>query len=204
MTSSDESAIKKTSINEILNIIKYKTKSKKSPGYDGINGKLLKELPLKAIIYLRNLFNAIMQTKHFPATWKVAEIIAIAKPNKDASQATSYRPISLLPVLSKIFEHIISERLEKYLEKAKTIPMHQFGFRRKHSTIQQIHRVVDKIMTDIDNKRYCVAIYLDVAKAFDSVWHKGLLHKLEKLVPKDLYLLLKSYTAPEIQLKTPA
>lgn len=185
--------IKKITINEIEKTIKTSINNKKAPGYDQITGKLLKELPRKTLIYIRNIFNVLININYFPNVWKVAEIIAIPKPNKDATKATSYRPISLLPLLSKLFEKLLYARLEPILNERNLIPNHQFGFRRMHSTIQQIHRVTNKISSDIDKKNFCVGTYLDVAKAFDSVWHPGLLLKLGNLLPPKFFLILRSY-----------
>ena len=71
----------------------------------------------------------------------MAEIILIPKPGKRLEEVSSYRPISLLPVLSKMIEKLILNRLKPILEAENIIPDHQFGFREKHSTIEQIHRV---------------------------------------------------------------
>lgn len=190
--------IKKTGTKELKRVIKKDVALNKSPGYDGITGKILSELPLVGLMFIRNVFNSIIKKKYFPKVWKVAEIIAIPKPHKNHSIASSYRPISLLPVLSKLFEKILFNRLEPILKQHNLIPNHQFGFRKKHSTIEQVHRVINKISTDIDCKRFCVAVYLDVAKAFDSVWHKGLLHKLKSYLPVEFYELLKSYIADRL------
>jgi len=74
----------------------------------------------------------------------------IQKPGKPAELAESYRPSSLLPVLSKLFEKLLLSRLLEIIERQKIIPNHQFGFRRRHATIEQIHRIVKKINTDMD------------------------------------------------------
>ena len=71
------------------------------------------------------------------AHWKVGQIIMIAKPGKDVNDITSYRPISLLPILSKILEKIILKRLTPIIEDNKLIPSHQFGFRKHHGTVEQ-------------------------------------------------------------------
>jgi hypothetical protein len=76
---------------------------KKSPGYL-ITGKILQELLVVGIQYLIQIYNAVMLTRHFPAQWKVAQIILILKPGKTPNDSTSYHPISLLPILSKVFE----------------------------------------------------------------------------------------------------
>ena len=177
---------------EVIKIIKS-LKTKKSPGYDGIDGKLLKELPQKGIRFITILMNSIIRLRYFPAQWKVAQIILIPKPGKPTELTTSYRPISLLPILSKICEKLIIKRLNEILQDKKIIPEHQFGFRNQHSTIEQVNRVVSVIRNTFENYSYCTTVFLDVAQAFDKVWHEGLLYKLSKIVPKNLYCLLKSY-----------
>jgi hypothetical protein len=73
------------------------------------------------------------------------------------------------------------------------IPNHQFGFRKQHSTIEQVHRVANLIREDLENKRYCTAAFLDVSQAFDKVWHKGLLYKIKKTLPHTFYNIFRSY-----------
>jgi hypothetical protein len=84
---------------------------KKSPGHDHISGKILKELSKKGIIYLTQIYNAVLQTAYFPQTWKIAQIILIPKPGKPMEDLSSYRPISLLPIMSKVFEKLLLDRL---------------------------------------------------------------------------------------------
>ena len=88
------------------------------------------------------------------AHWKVGQIIMIAKPGKDVNDITSYRPISLLPILYKILEKIILKRITPIIEDNKLIPSHSFGFRKHHGTVEQAHRLVNKILNDLENKRY--------------------------------------------------
>lgn len=170
-----------------------KLNRKKSPGYDNIDPKTLKCLPKKAIIYLTTLFNAVLRLSHFPSQWKHAKIIMILKPNKPENNLSSYRPISLLPVLSKLFERLFHKRLLPVIEEISAIPDHQFGFRHSHGTPEQCHRVVKVIREALENKCYCSAVFLDVKQAFDRVWHEGLLFKLKNTLPAPFYLLLKSY-----------
>jgi retron-type reverse transcriptase len=73
------------------------------------------------------------------------------------------------------------------------IPKHQFGFRKSYSTIQQAHRIINEIIRSQELKKICTVAFLDVAQAFDRVWHLGLLYKLKKVLPTDYYLILKSY-----------
>lgn len=73
------------------------------------------------------------------------------------------------------------------------IPPHQFGFRQKHSTIEQVHRIVRKINNKMEAKKYCSAAFIDISQAFDKVWRKGLLYKLRIKIPSHFYYILKSY-----------
>jgi hypothetical protein len=117
----------------------------------------------------------------------------IAKPGKNPADVTSYRPISLLPLLSKILEKLILRRLTPIIPDKKLIPSQQFGFRTKHGTNEKVHRVVHKINDDLENKTFCTAAFIDIRQAFDKVWHMGLLYKLKHAFPHPAYTLLKSY-----------
>ncbi|KAL4098480.1 hypothetical protein QTP88_023085 [Uroleucon formosanum] len=120
---------------EIKTIIK-RLPNKKSPGHDNITNFMYKKLPNKAITFMTSLFNSLLRLGHFPENWKKAIIILIKKPGKDKTDPDSYRPISLLTSLSKIFEKVILSRLQNYLNCTNTIPKFQFGFKAHHSTTQ--------------------------------------------------------------------
>ena len=92
-----------------------------------------------------------------------------------------------------MFEIIIQKRIQVYIEKFNVIPNHQFGFRKYHSTIDQIHRITDVIEKSFENKEICSTVFLDVAQAFDKVWHKGLIYKLNRFLPKSYVNLFSSY-----------
>ncbi len=83
-----------------------------------------------------------MRTGYFPESWKISQIIMIPKHGKDDTKVNSYRPISLLPTLSKLFEKMLLQKLKPILHEKKIIPDHQFGFREEHGTVEQVHRVV--------------------------------------------------------------
>lgn len=183
--------IKHVSPNEVANVIQ-RFKPNKSPGHDLITNKILKFLPKKTILFLTFIFNSMLRLSYFPIIWKLSIVILILKPGKPSNIATSYRPISLLPVIGKLFEKIILIRLRPIIASHKIIPDAQFGFRAHHSTIQ-VHRLVEKISSSFENKNYCPAVFLDVAQAFDRVWHSGSLYKLKLFLPAPLYLLIRSY-----------
>lgn len=184
--------INPTSPKEIWKEIKQ-LDPKKAPGFDLISPRLLKELPKKCVTFLACLFNAIFRLSHFPQLWKVSEIVMIHKPGKPAHEAASYRPISLTPVLSKLWERIFLTRLKKHMDEINIIPNHQFGFRKSHSTVEQVHRVYNVVRQGFENKLFCSAAFLDVQQAFDKVWHKGLLYKVKERLPHSLFLIIASY-----------
>jgi len=183
---------KHTTPAEVSNIIKN-LKNNKSPGHDQISNKIIKNLPPKSIIWLTYIFNALLRLSYFPPTWKNSIIITILKPGKPSNNPSSYRPISLLPAFGKMFEKIILKRLMPIVQNENILPDIQFGFRSRHSTTHQLHRVTDFVSSALESKKYCSGVFLDVAKAFDTVWHHGLLFKLKKIFPAPYYLLLKSY-----------
>jgi hypothetical protein len=73
------------------------------------------------------------------------------------------------------------------------MPNHQYGFRQRHSTIEQTHRIVQRIKEALERKQYCSAAFLDITQAFDKVWHTGLLYKLKLSLALNYFLILKSY-----------
>jgi len=125
----------------------------------------------------------------------------ILKPGKLPDCPKSYRPISLLPLFSKIFEKIILKRILPVIE--SNLPNNQFGFCHNRSTIHQIHRLVDNISYALEKKLICTGVFLDVAQAFDTVWHEGLLLKLKTISPPTIiYCLnptLKTDTSLSVQ-----
>ncbi|KMQ81725.1 rna-directed dna polymerase from mobile element jockey-like protein, partial [Lasius niger] len=82
----------------------------------------------------------------------------------------SYRPISLLPIASKVFEKLLLKRLLPIIEEENLIPNHQFGFRRQHTTLEQVHRIVNKIHHGLEGKRFCSAAFLDITQTFDKAF----------------------------------
>ena len=188
----DNAPIEYISFREVKQVIK-RLAPKKAPGYDKITAQLLKELPDIGLVKLTQLFNSSLRLKYVPLLWKKAEVITIPKPGKPLEEVTSYRPISLLPIISKVYEKLIAKRLKVIIERRGLLPNHQFGFRDCHSTIDQIHRLVDYIEKALEDKKVCSAVFLDVSQAFDKVWHEGLILKLSKLLPKSFSSLLTSY-----------
>lgn len=181
------------SSDDVQKVIKDNLNLKKSPGFDLITPTMIKNLPNVAIIVLTILFNAILKLGYFPQYWKISQIKMIPKPGKDLTVPSSYRPISLLPCLSKLFEKIFLKKINPFLNSQNIIPVHQFGFREHHGTIEQVNRLTGEIRKSFEYKKYCSAIFLDVAQAFDKVWHEGLIYKIKRLLPPSTHKLLESY-----------
>ncbi|KAL4144100.1 hypothetical protein QTP88_006330 [Uroleucon formosanum] len=153
--------------NEVKLIVKN-LPNKKAPGHDHLTNLMFKKLPAKGIVLMTSLFNFLLRVGHFPLSWKIATIILIKKPGKNKSNPDSYRPISLLTSLSKIFEKVIHTRLLNYLNSAEVIPKFQFGFRPNHSTIQQLFRITEHISNSFEKHCHTGAVFIDVSKAFDK------------------------------------
>jgi Reverse transcriptase (RNA-dependent DNA polymerase) len=126
---------------EIVSILRF-LKNNKAPGLDGINNRHLKNLPRKAIVLLTHIFNNCLRIGYFPNCWKHAKVVAIPKPNKDATLPENYRPISLLSAIGNFFERIIRNRLNDHTFEHNIIPSEQFGFMPGLSTTHQLFRIV--------------------------------------------------------------
>lgn len=188
-----DDAIDEISGNEIKGLLHY-VKPLKSPGVDGIPYLLLKKLPDSAIQFISILFNSCLKVHYFPSAWKISKVIPILKPGKDPTTPKSYRPISLLPSLSKLFENLIKTRLQNFVDENNIMIAEQFGFRNGHSTIHQVHRIINMVKHERSTTASTGLVMIDLENAFNSVWLNGLLHKLKLLnIPLYLLKILKSY-----------
>jgi hypothetical protein len=148
---------------------------------------MLKEMFRKGMVFLTYIFNAILKQKYWPSQLKTAEIIVIPKPGKNPNNVSSYQPISLLSIISKLLEKLLLKRIRSDPNTEEWIPSHQFGFRENHSTVQQIHRITHKIHQALENKGYCTSVFLDVRQAFDKICYPGLLYKIKRISPYHLF-----------------
>lgn len=182
-----------TSFQEIISIINS-FGNRKAPGYDGITNLALKHLPRKAIVQILYIINSCLRNNHFPDTWKHAIVLPFLKPGKNKLFPSNYRPISLLPTLSKILERVILNRIHKFEKANKIIIPEQFGFRNNHSTTLQLARIVDQATINFNLNKTTALLTLDIEKAFDTVWHDGLIYKLMKYnFPLHLTKIIQSF-----------
>jgi ribonuclease HI len=156
------------------------TSKSKSPGPDNIPFAFLHHLSSNQQLSLLSFYNYVYVTG-FPHQWREAVVIPILKAGKPSSDVSSYRPISLTNCLCKLLEKMLNWRLQAYLERRSFYDPCQSGFRSRHSTLDGLARLETSIKDSLLLNKFCVAIFLDISKAFDSVWHYGLVQKLKGL-----------------------
>ncbi len=157
----------------------------KATGPDNISNIFLKKCAVGLSKPLSIIFNMSIQTGTFPKKWKLANVAPIYKNKGDRKLCNFYRPISLLPCVSKILEKIMFSHIYEFLRKNRIIAPNQSGFTPGDSAIMQISHIVDKITSLLDKGQEVMALFLDLAKAFDVVWRKGLIFKLDRVGIRD-------------------
>ena len=169
--------------------------SSTASGPDQIAYPLLKHLPEPAQLLLLSLFNRFWDSHAFPSCWKPTTIIPIHKPGKPTSSPSFFRPISLTSCISKLFERLISFRLTFHLESNHLLSTCQAGFRPGRSPLDQI--LSQSIWDGFQKKKSpdrTILASVDFPKAFDSVWHSALFHKLLSLkLPPCFVLWVRSF-----------
>ena len=125
--------------------------------------------------YITHLFNFIVTTSTFPSKWKHAKIIPVPKNNSE------FRPIAILPFLSKVLERMLHKQINNYVHANNLLFDKQSGFRSKHSCITALVEVSENLRTDIDDSKTNFLVLLDHSKAFDTIDHNTLCLKLKRL-----------------------
>ena len=169
-----------------------KFSSSAASGPDQIAYPLLKHLPEPAQLLLLSLSNRSLYSHTFPSCWKPTTIIPIYKPGKPTSSPPSFRPISLISCISKLFERLILSRLTFHLKSYHLLSTCQAGFHPGRSSFDQILTLSQSIWDGFQNKKppdRTILVSVDFSKAFDSVWHSALFHKLLSLKLPPCFLL---------------
>jgi hypothetical protein len=143
-------------------------KLRKACGIDGIQNECLRQLPMRLLVYLTQLFNRCLQLSHLPNLWKEAKVITLPKLGKDLKFLQNVRPVSLLSTTGKLFEKVILKILQKHIEERGLLNTSQFGFRARHSTTLQCMRLTNHVTLNFGNKISTAVVFLDIEKAFDT------------------------------------
>lgn len=149
-------------------------------GVDDISIRFIRLLEPFLLGPLTHLFNHLITSSSFPALWKCAVVVPVPKVPSPSS-VKDFRPISLLPAISKVFEYALKSQIEAYLQSARLLHPLQSGFREGHSTTTALLAITDDIARSLDRSEFTILTLLDFSRAFDSLNHSCLGHKLNRL-----------------------
>ena len=161
---------------EELNGIISSLNSNRSPGLDGISARVLKLMAPAVLLLLTSLVNLSFESGVFPDCLKIVKVCPIFK-GGTSNDINNYRPISILPVISKVYERAMFNRLFSFVD--KLLYRRQFGFRPKFSTVLALAEMTEKLRESYKRQQFC--IFLDFSKAFDTITHSNLLNKIERM-----------------------
>ena len=152
--------------------------SGKAPGPDGLSSDLLRHCPFSAAVVLARLFSASLALGYVPACWRLSFVRLLPKPGKQLTRPADFRPISLCSVVGKVLERLFARRLSIVLEERGLLPEEQSAFRPARGTEEQLCLVAQRAVQAANGGLATTLVALDVYKAYDSVWHEGLLCRL--------------------------
>lgn len=176
-----------------------KIKNNAAAGVDDIKPRPVKYVSKQISYILSHLINRTLETGIFPNELKIARVTPIYKGGGE-HLLQNYRPISVLPVFSKIFEGVINSRLDKFFSKHNVLNKCQYGFQKSKSAEQALVEVKDKIINNIENRLYTLGLFLDFRKAFDTIQHDILLIKLQMYGIRGVaFTLIKNYLQNRMQ-----
>ena len=151
--------------------------NQKSSGTDNVSARMLKATVDTTVSTITKLFNMSIRTGTFPSCWKTARVVPIPKKGYRTNPA-NYRPISILPILSKVLERILHNLIFKHLCSISPISTRQFGFLPGRSTVSVLLTLSNDVLDSLDKGQEIISVFFDLSKAFDSVPHAPLLQKL--------------------------
>jgi len=171
----------------------------KSNGPDDISPRLLKSAARELSYPLALLFNKSLQSCTYPSAWKIANVTPVFK-NGSRELVSNYRPISLLSIIGKTMEKCVFKHFFNFIQTYSIITKFQSGFMPNDSTTNQLINITDDIGRALDSGKEVRVIFCDISKAFDRVWHAGLVHKMEQIgIRADLLNWFKSYLSERRQ-----
>ena len=167
--------------------------SNQAPSCNKANAKILKDSLPVIVPIVTSLINNSFSSNSFPHSWKKAEVVPIPKCGESEEPANT-RPISLLPILSKVCERAAHSQFVNFLDSNNIIHHLQSGNRKFHSTVTALLDFTDELLSKMDQKKISVIAILDMSKAFDSIRHDLMLHKLLRAgVSKSVCVWFESY-----------
>ena len=167
--------------------------NKNSSGHDGISNTLLKTIKNDISQSLTIIINQMLTIGIFPDAFKLSKVIPLFKKG-DSSLLVNYRPISLLPTISKVFERVIHDQMYEYFNQFNLLAEQQYGFRKQHSTEYAAIKLIDHVSKEMEAGKTPTSVYIDLSKAFDTLTFEVLLYKLKYYgVTDTAFDLLKSY-----------
>ena len=167
-----------TNHNEVEKILRS-LNSNKATGPDGIPNKILKDCAKSLSFPLADLFNKSLSLGRFPGNWKKVHVHPIPK-SGDKQSKSNYRPISLLSCISKVLERIVYNRLYNHCKNHGLLNPRNSGFKPCDSATNRLIELVHNIHKGLDDSKEVCVVFLDITKAFDRVWHDGLIYKLQE------------------------
>jgi hypothetical protein len=183
---------------EVYDMIKCIDTSK-ATGPDGISPKLLYEAGVTIVPSLTHLINLSLSLAKVPQNWKIANVIPLFKKG-DKFDTNNYRPVSLLSCVSKILERVVFKHLYNYLRDNGLLSPNQSGFQQGDSTVNQLSYLYHTFCEALDKKKDVHIVFCDISKAFDRVWHEGLIYKLQRIgINGCLLHWLKNYLSERFQ-----
>ena len=176
---SEQFEFQPVSENDVANVI-LNLPSNKAPGFAKVPARILKDSLPATLQIITSLMNNSFKSNTFARAWKVAEVTCVPK-DGDAGNPCSNRPISLLPVLSKVNERLAQRQFVTFLDNNNKLSQFQSGNRKYHSTETALLSVTDDLLKAMDEKKISILVLMDMSKAFDSINHDMLLFKLRSL-----------------------
>ncbi|CAF2053604.1 unnamed protein product [Rotaria magnacalcarata] len=173
---------------EITNTI-CSLKSKNSSGFDQVSNKMIKEIPEQFHVILTHAYNQLFSAAHWGNEWKLARTICLNKSDNPAPTTNQLRPISMLPVFSKVYEKLFLLRFNRWTTKMNILPDQQSGARPHQATTSRVNCLLEQITQSQRYNTFTPVIYIDFLQAFDKLWQQGLLLKLNKLDCPPAYLV---------------
>ena len=164
---------------KIVKKVITKLNSSKASGHDCIPVVVVKNCEPELSYILAKVFNMCLKGSCFPDCWKVSSVVPVFKNVGEGSIAENYRPVSLIYVASKVFEKLVNNTIVDHPEKCGLFSDFQYSFRSSRSTADFLTVLFDSIAWAFNRSGPTRAEALDTSKAFDRVWHAGLLHKLK-------------------------